>query len=189
MAQIQNVVALEDHARARHRGADSQSASALDVVSRLFEHFGADASLPEPVRAELARLRIPTLRAAQVQRDFLSNASHPARISGGHRAGRAHLPRDPRGLPAFSARSPQPGGGSRFLPRSCLRRMRDLARRSSIPRRLLRLQGRLGRSSLCQTVLSRTGSGHGACQVHCRNVPVDEMRTCHCRARRSTAIS
>lgn len=78
MAPNPNVVALDD-LRPRPRGSDAAGVAPLDVVARLFEHFGTEPSLPEPVRAELSRLRIPTLRAAQVQRDFLSNADHPAR--------------------------------------------------------------------------------------------------------------
>jgi hypothetical protein len=79
MASNPNVVALDEHARLRARGADASNVSSLDVVARLFDHFGADPGIPESVRAELARLRIPTLRAAQVQRDFLANPAHPAR--------------------------------------------------------------------------------------------------------------
>jgi hypothetical protein len=78
MAQNLNVVPIED-ARPRPRGGETANVSALDVVSRIFEHFSADPALVEPIRAELARLRIPTLRAAQVQRDFLAEPSHPAR--------------------------------------------------------------------------------------------------------------
>lgn len=67
-----NVVSLQDHARGRR-------ADELDLVGRLFERIGADPALPPAVRAELSRLRIPTLRAAQLEHDFVANRLHPAR--------------------------------------------------------------------------------------------------------------
>lgn len=71
-----NVIPLQAHPRARAR---DESAAALDVVSHLFEQVGGDASLPSAVRAEIARLRIVTLRAVQLAPGFLVQRMHPAR--------------------------------------------------------------------------------------------------------------
>lgn len=73
-----NVVSLQDHALAKAR-ADAPGAGELDLVGRLFDGIGADATIPPAVRAELARLRIPTLRAAQLEPGFAANRLHPAR--------------------------------------------------------------------------------------------------------------
>ena len=62
MGQTPNVVALQDHVRARTRGGDGASAS-LDLVARLFDSIVPDEGIAPVARAELARLRIPTLRA------------------------------------------------------------------------------------------------------------------------------
>lgn len=75
-----NVVSLEEHQRARTRtAADEAGAAALDLVGRLFDRIVEDHAIPATVRTELARLRIPTLRAAQIERDFVANRLHPAR--------------------------------------------------------------------------------------------------------------
>ena len=73
-----NVVSLQDHALARAR-AESPAADELDLVGRLFDRIAQDESIPSAVRAGLARLRIPALRAAQLERGFVANRLHPAR--------------------------------------------------------------------------------------------------------------
>ena len=73
-----NVVPL-DQARARARSGDASGTAALDLLARLFDLAGEDVTLPSAVRSEIARLRIPTLRAAQLVPDFLADRSHPAR--------------------------------------------------------------------------------------------------------------
>lgn len=73
-----NVVSLQDHAAARAR-AESPGGGELDLVGRLFDRIGEDPGIPAAVRAELARLRIPTLRAAQLEHGFVANRLHPAR--------------------------------------------------------------------------------------------------------------
>lgn len=72
-----NVVPLDSHRRARARAA-SDGAS-LDVLAQLFEQLARDVTVPACVRAEIARLRIPTLRAAQLSGEFLVRRAHPAR--------------------------------------------------------------------------------------------------------------
>jgi len=71
-----NVIPLQAHPRARSR---DEGGAALDVVSQLFEQAGRDAALPAVVRAEIARLRIATLRLAQLAPGFLVQRMHPAR--------------------------------------------------------------------------------------------------------------
>lgn len=78
MPSNNNVVPL-DQARARARSGDTSGTAALDLLARLFDLAAEDVALPSAVRAEIARLRIPTLRAAQLAPDFLANRSHPAR--------------------------------------------------------------------------------------------------------------
>jgi hypothetical protein len=78
MGQTPNVVALQDHLRARSR-ADEPGGASLDLVARLFDVIAADEGITPVARAELARLRLPTLRAARIANDFLVNRSHPAR--------------------------------------------------------------------------------------------------------------
>jgi hypothetical protein len=70
-----NVIPIQAHPRARR----DDSGAALDVVAKLFEQVTRDAAMPVTVRAELARLRIATLRCAQVAPGFLVNRLHPAR--------------------------------------------------------------------------------------------------------------
>src|SRR5687768_16603945 len=70
------VIPLQAHLRAR--GHEDQGAG-LDLVAQLFEQLAGDAALPPAVRAEVSRLRIATLRAAQLSPDFLGERMHPAR--------------------------------------------------------------------------------------------------------------
>lgn len=71
------VVSLQDHALARARA--EAATSELELVGRMFDRISADASIPPAVRAELARLRIPSLRSAQLEPGFVANRLHPAR--------------------------------------------------------------------------------------------------------------
>jgi hypothetical protein len=70
------VIPLQAHLRARGQ---EEHAAGLDLVAKLFEQFAGDAALPPAVRAEVSRLRIATLRAAQLSADFLGDRMHPAR--------------------------------------------------------------------------------------------------------------
>ena len=70
------VIPLQAHPRARSR---DERGAALDLVAQLFDYIAHDESLPLPVRDEIARLRIATLRAAQIAPDFLAQRRHPAR--------------------------------------------------------------------------------------------------------------
>jgi hypothetical protein len=51
----------------------------IDIVAMLFEYILEDRNLPEEFRARLARLQIPVLKVALIDREFFSRKGHPAR--------------------------------------------------------------------------------------------------------------
>ncbi len=51
----------------------------LDIVAMLFDVVFNDPELPAAVRAEIARLQIPVLKVALLDKTFFSNKAHPAR--------------------------------------------------------------------------------------------------------------
>jgi hypothetical protein len=51
----------------------------IDIVSMLFDLIYEDASIAAPLKAEVARLQIPVLKAAILDRSFFSQRHHPAR--------------------------------------------------------------------------------------------------------------
>lgn len=51
----------------------------IDIVSMLFDFILDDAALPDRVKALLARLQIPMLKVAMLDRSFFSSRQHPAR--------------------------------------------------------------------------------------------------------------
>jgi hypothetical protein len=72
---VPKVIPLQAHARARAR---EERSAALDLVAQLFDQFQHDPALVPAVRAELARLRIATLRAAQPVPDFPADRAPPS---------------------------------------------------------------------------------------------------------------
>jgi len=52
---------------------------AIDVIAMLFEFILEDQNLPDAMRALLARLQIPMLKVAIIDKEFFSRKSHPAR--------------------------------------------------------------------------------------------------------------
>ncbi len=60
---------------------ESQPLDALtiDIVSMLFDAIFNDPDLPATLRAEIARLQIPVLKVALMDKSFFSNKKHPAR--------------------------------------------------------------------------------------------------------------
>ncbi|HEB55696.1 MAG TPA: DUF1631 domain-containing protein [Gammaproteobacteria bacterium] len=52
----------------------------IDVVSMLFEFILDDNNLPAAAKAEIARLQIPMLKVAIIDKEFFSTQGHPARI-------------------------------------------------------------------------------------------------------------
>jgi len=51
----------------------------IDIVAMLFDYVFAEKHLPEMIKALLARLQIPVLKVALLDRSFFSLKSHPAR--------------------------------------------------------------------------------------------------------------
>ena len=51
----------------------------IDVVGMLFDYIFEDRHIPASVKAQLARLQLPTLKVALLDKSFFSSASHPAR--------------------------------------------------------------------------------------------------------------
>ena len=54
-------------------------AMTIDLVSMLFDYVFEDGAIPASVKALLARLQIPTLKAALLDKAFFSSPAHPAR--------------------------------------------------------------------------------------------------------------
>lgn len=54
-------------------------AMTIDLVSMLFDYVFEDEAIPASVKALLARLQIPTLKAALLDKAFFSSKGHPAR--------------------------------------------------------------------------------------------------------------
>ncbi len=52
----------------------------IDVVSMLFEFILDDDNLPAAAKAEIARLQIPMLKVAIIDKEFFSTQGHPARV-------------------------------------------------------------------------------------------------------------
>ncbi len=52
----------------------------IDVVSMLFEFILDDDNLPATAKAEIARLQIPMLKVAVIDKEFFSTQGHPARV-------------------------------------------------------------------------------------------------------------
>ena len=52
---------------------------AIDIVSMLFDFILDDPSLPDNLKAQIARLQIPLLKVAIIDKDFFAKKSHPAR--------------------------------------------------------------------------------------------------------------
>ena len=52
----------------------------IDIVSMLFEFILDDENLPAAAKAEIARLQIPMLKVAVIDKEFFSTQGHPARV-------------------------------------------------------------------------------------------------------------
>jgi Protein of unknown function (DUF1631) len=58
---------------------DSTDAMTADLVAMMFDHVFSDPRLPEAIKPVIAQLQVPTLKAAMIDRNFFSDAAHPAR--------------------------------------------------------------------------------------------------------------
>lgn len=89
LADYQQPVSL-DVRQALHRMVDNRSDQvpqavgrvdddSINLVTMLFEYILDDQSLPMPMKALLARLQIPMLKVALLDKSFFSRGAHPAR--------------------------------------------------------------------------------------------------------------
>ncbi|MGQ9660468.1 MAG: DUF1631 domain-containing protein [Thermochromatium sp.] len=61
------------------RGATPVDSLTIDIVAMLFEAIFDDPDLPAAIRAEIAKLQIPILKVALLDKRFFSDRKHPAR--------------------------------------------------------------------------------------------------------------
>ncbi len=61
------------------RSTSALDSMVMDVVAMLFDAVFKDPDLPDAVRAEIAKLQIPILKVALLDRSFFSDRKHPAR--------------------------------------------------------------------------------------------------------------
>jgi hypothetical protein len=52
----------------------------IDMVSMIFDFILEDCNLPDPVKALIARLQIPVVKVAIIERSFLAKKTHPLRL-------------------------------------------------------------------------------------------------------------
>ena len=62
------------------KGLENDESDVIDIVSMMFEFILEDKSLSDRVRAEIARLQIPVIKVAILDKKFFDQQSHPARL-------------------------------------------------------------------------------------------------------------
>lgn len=67
------------HQQAGKGQVEQVDADVINLVSMLFDFILEDRQLPEPMKALLARLQIPILKVALLDRSFFNRGGHPAR--------------------------------------------------------------------------------------------------------------
>lgn len=73
---LSHIRTLTKDAKKSASGADSDT---IDLVGMLFEYILGDKNLPSAIQASLARLQIPYLKVAVLDRQFFAMREHPAR--------------------------------------------------------------------------------------------------------------
>ncbi len=76
--QLSQTLCLDEAGNATHRFGDAEQQT-IDVIMMLFDHVLDDSSLPDAMRALIARLQIPVLKAAIADDSFVNDQQHPAR--------------------------------------------------------------------------------------------------------------
>ncbi|WP_456408202.1 DUF1631 domain-containing protein [Thiolapillus sp.] len=76
--QLSQTLCLDEEGKATHRFGDAEQQT-IDMIMMLFDHVLDDASLPDAMRALIARLQIPILKAAIADASFVDDQNHPAR--------------------------------------------------------------------------------------------------------------
>jgi hypothetical protein len=78
VASIQNVVRSLQQSPVM-QAATPLDAVLVDAVAMLFDVVFDDAAIPDHLKAQIARLQIPVLKAAMLDRNFFSESNHPVR--------------------------------------------------------------------------------------------------------------
>ena len=76
--QLSQTLCLDDSGRETHRIAESEQQT-IDIILMLFDQVLDDSNLPDAMRALIARLQIPVLKAAIADPTFVDDQQHPAR--------------------------------------------------------------------------------------------------------------
>lgn len=75
---VRRLITAQDSTSVHQLGKNDQQT--IDVILMLFNQVLDDPNLPDAMRAMLARLQIPVLKAAIADVSFIENKSHPARL-------------------------------------------------------------------------------------------------------------
>ncbi len=76
--QLSQTLCLDESGKEVHRIAETEQQT-IDIILMLFDHVLDDANLPDAMRALIARLQIPVLKAAIADPTFVDDQQHPAR--------------------------------------------------------------------------------------------------------------
>ncbi len=76
--QLSQTLCLDESGKETHRIAETEQQT-IDVILMLFDHVLDDSNLPDAMRALIARLQIPVLKAAIADPTFVDDQQHPAR--------------------------------------------------------------------------------------------------------------
>ena len=76
--QLSQTLCLDESGKETHRIADAEQQT-IDIILMLFDHVLDDSNLPDAMRALIARLQIPVLKAAIADQTFVDDQQHPAR--------------------------------------------------------------------------------------------------------------
>ena len=78
VAAIHNVLRSLQHSPVM-QSATPLDAVLVDAIAMLFDVVFDDAAIPDHLKAQIARLQIPVLKAAMLDRNFFSQSNHPVR--------------------------------------------------------------------------------------------------------------
>ncbi|WP_456375796.1 DUF1631 domain-containing protein [Thiolapillus sp.] len=76
--QLSQTLCLDGSGKETHRLAETEQQT-IDIILMLFDHVLDDGNLPDAMRALIARLQIPVLKAAIADPAFVDDKQHPAR--------------------------------------------------------------------------------------------------------------
>jgi len=70
---------VQAHNQEHNKSINNKDAEIIDIVSMMFDYILADTSLPDRSKAVIARLQIPIVKVAILDKAFFSRKNHPAR--------------------------------------------------------------------------------------------------------------